>query len=159
MYSRFFSSFVVIIILICEENRKRFCTILFYLMSKAEKDFRKKMAPKRVFSSPTEERLYTKFSALKRNRKDLEVCKKEVLIEQERLEKFQKLFPDKVSQQENVLIETKAMVPDAENRLRSAIMDITDFLEKERDNLPTSDWISEVHPFLIEVQKDVRLVQ
>lgn len=113
----------------------------------------------KVFKDPLEKLLYNKVNTLKRNRKDLEVCKKEVLVEQERLEKFQKSFPDKVSQQENVLSETKVMVPDAENRLRSAIMDLSDFLEKERGTLTCEEEISEAHKLLTEAQKDLSFIE
>lgn len=113
----------------------------------------RKLAPrKRELENPLTKSLRIKNDTVKRTLKDLQYAKKEVLNEQERLDKFIGSFPDKVPQQENVLIETKAMVPDAENRLRIAMMDLSDFIDREEKNLDCEKILADAHSNLVDVR-------
>lgn len=93
------------------------------------------MPAKRAPEDPLTKAFKIKINSLKRTVKDLEFAKKEVVKEQERLDKFKSSDPDRVPQQENVLNEAKVMVPDAENRIRIAKNDLSDFIEKEGENI------------------------
>ncbi|ORC87383.1 tubulin binding cofactor A-like protein [Trypanosoma theileri] len=80
---------------------------------------------------PVMKNLRIKVSGLKRNIKDLEFAKKEVVRETTRLETIKQSDPDRVPQQQNVLEEAQMMVPHSENRIRTAIKDLRDFLNEE----------------------------
>ncbi|KAH9578813.1 Tubulin binding cofactor A [Trypanosoma melophagium] len=79
---------------------------------------------------PVMKALRIKVSGLKRNIKDLEFAKKEVVSETTRLETIKQNDPDRVQQQKNVLEEARMMVPHSENRVRTAIKDVKDFLNE-----------------------------
>ncbi|KEG08763.1 tubulin binding cofactor A-like protein [Trypanosoma grayi] len=91
---------------------------------------------------PTTKALRIKVSGLKRNLKDLEFAKKEVVRETERLESIKQNDPDRVKQQENVLGEAQMMIPHSENRVRAAIKDLKDFLQ-ENDTINRDDELVE----------------
>ncbi|KAG8341415.1 putative Tubulin binding cofactor A [Trypanosoma vivax] len=77
---------------------------------------------------PTTKALKIKINSLKRNLKDLEFSKKEVVQETNRLEKFRLSDSDKVKQQENVVAEAQMMISHSENRVRAAAKELRDFL-------------------------------
>lgn len=91
-----------------------------------------RFAAKSMQSEPSNVKaLRIKVNALRRTVKDLAFAEKEVDREMERLACIKETNPDRVPQQENVLNEAKMMVPHAENRIRSAVKEIRDFLEKD----------------------------
>lgn len=121
-------------------------------MSRSDQIPRKLEPTKRELENPLTRSLRIKSDTLKRTLKDLQYAKKEVVNEQERLDKFIVSNPDKVPQQENVLIETKAMVPDAENRLRIAMMDLSDFIDREEKNLDCEKILADAQSNLVDVR-------
>ncbi|EPY35663.1 tubulin binding protein cofactor A-like protein [Strigomonas culicis] len=90
---------------------------------------------------PNVKTLNIKINSLARTIKDLQYAKKEVETESKRLETFKTENQDRVSQQENVLKEAEMMVPHSENRIRSGIKDLSDYLEKERANIADEELI------------------
>ena len=75
--------------------------------------------------------LKIKTGILKRNIKDLAFTKAEVERETLRLNKVTADDPEKISQQNNVIQEAKMMIPLAENRVRTSLQDLKDFLATE----------------------------
>lgn len=75
--------------------------------------------------------LKVKTGTVTRNIKDLTFAKNEVLREEARLEKVRAEDPDKEQQQLNVIQEAKTMIPLAENRIRSALQDLKEYLATE----------------------------
>lgn len=80
---------------------------------------------------PAARSLRIKTSSLKRTVQDLVFAQKEVAQEEQRLETMRHDQSDRVKQQENVVNEAKIMVPDAANRIRSAMQDLRGYMEKE----------------------------
>ncbi|RNF10977.1 tubulin binding protein cofactor A-like protein [Trypanosoma rangeli] len=74
--------------------------------------------------------LKIKVNTLKRNMKDFEFAKKEVICETARLESIKRDNPERVNQQENVIGEAQMMVPHSENRVRAALKDLKEFLNE-----------------------------
>ncbi|RNF00010.1 tubulin binding protein cofactor A-like protein [Trypanosoma conorhini] len=74
--------------------------------------------------------LRIKVNTLKRNMKDLEFAKNEVIRETSRLESIKQDNPERVKQQENVIGEAQMMVPHSENRVRAALKDLKEFLNE-----------------------------
>ncbi|EAN83488.1 putative tubulin binding cofactor A-like protein [Trypanosoma cruzi] len=80
---------------------------------------------------PLVKSLRIKVNTLKRNLKDFEFAKKEVIRETSRLESIKENNPERVKQQEGVLGEAQMMVPHSENRVRTALKDLKEFLNEE----------------------------
>lgn len=124
-------------------------------MSEGETQPNKFASKKRQPEDPVIKGLKIKTNSLKRTVKDLEYAKKEVKNEQERLDKFKATAPDRVPQQENVLSEAKVMVPDTENRIRTAIKDLSDYLEKEGKKVEDEELLAQAQAALKEAQSAV----
>ncbi|KAJ9471253.1 hypothetical protein DIPPA_23533 [Diplonema papillatum] len=96
-----------------------------------------------------------KVSSLKRIQKDLTFAKKEVGQEEERLQKLLAApEPDdfRVRQQKQVILESKAMVPDAQNRLERAATDLEMFMSAETFGEDLQEQKAEAEALLIEVR-------
>lgn len=93
--------------------------------------------------APSVKQLRIKVGSLKRTTKDLRFAKKEVKQEEARLEAIKANDPDKISQQENVINEARMMVPHSENRIRSAVQDVCDYIEKEKANIDNEELLAE----------------
>lgn len=93
--------------------------------------------------TPGVKQLRIKVGSLKRTTKDLRFAKKEVAQEEARMETIKATDPDRAPQQENVIKEAKMMVPDSQNRIRSAIKDLCDYLEKEKADIADEELLAE----------------
>lgn len=100
-------------------------------------------------AEPTHDKQFRiKVGSLRRTTKDLRFARKEVAQEQARLETMRAENSDKVSQQENVIKEADMMIPHSQNRIRSSIKDVSDYLQKERANITDAELISEAEAVL-----------
>jgi tubulin-specific chaperone A len=84
-------------------------------------------APK-VQEDPLLKSVKVKTGTLKRNVKDLGFANAEVAREEARLEKITVEDPEKIQQQNNVIKESKMMIPLAENRIRTSLQELKDLL-------------------------------
>lgn len=96
--------------------------------------------------------LRIKVNGLKRNMKDLEFAKKEVVCETARLESIRDANPDRVKQQENVIAEAQMMIPHSENRVRAAIKDLQDFLDTHENDAEEGELMQDARTTLESAQ-------
>ncbi|CCW60347.1 unnamed protein product [Phytomonas sp. EM1] len=97
--------------------------------------------------------LRVKLNVLRRTMKDLTFARKEVKQEAERLEKIREKIPDRVSQQENVLNEAKMMVPHSTNRIRTALKDVSDYLNKEKECINDEELLTQAQSLFNEAEE------
>ncbi|ESL08280.1 tubulin binding protein cofactor A-like protein [Trypanosoma rangeli SC58] len=97
--------------------------------------------------------LKIKVNTLKRNMKDLEFAKKEVICETARLESIKQDNPERVNQQENVIGEAQMMVPHSENRVRAALKDLKEFLNERDLNDKDEELVRSAHQALEEGER------
>lgn len=97
--------------------------------------------------------LRIKTSILQRTLKDLEFAKKEVINEEERLKKIESSDKDRVPQQVNVLNEAKAMIPDAENRIRTAVADLTEYIKNNSEGTLDEEMLATARTALEQAEK------
>lgn len=84
--------------------------------------------PAKAPEDPVIKALKVKTGTLKRNLKDLAFAKAEVQREEQRMEKVAAEDPDKIMQQQNVIAESRMMIPLAENRIRTSLQDLKDYV-------------------------------
>lgn len=87
--------------------------------------------------------LKIKVNTVKRNIKDLQFARAEVITECKRLEDMKVANSDKVSQQELVVNQARMMLPHCENRLRSAMKDLQNYLDNNSKNISTTSAVDE----------------
>eukprot|EP00803_Ostreobium_quekettii_P001022 evm.model.scf_226EXC.3 EVM.evm.TU.scf_226EXC.3 scf_226EXC:22525-23518(+) len=101
--------------------------------------------------------LKVKTASVKRIRKELLYYEKEVVEEQEKVDKMKddNEDPHVLRQAENCLAETKAMVPDSKVRLDTAVADLktllgtlTDSLKGSEELLAAEEVLSEAEPLV-----------
>lgn len=86
--------------------------------------------PPKVRESEDEKNLRIRMNAVKRNAKDLEVTRREVVRERERLATMEEKGADRLTQQRNVVREGESMIPHTEGRLRAAVADLQALLDE-----------------------------
>lgn len=95
-------------------------------------------------SDPRLRQITIKTGVVKRLAKEKIVNKKEILAEQNRLEKFKKEGADShvTQKQEEVIQECLMMVPDGQRRLTKALEELTEFLKNEAELKETKEYIA-----------------
>lgn len=108
-----------------------------------------RFASKRAEAEPGPTKgLRIKVGVLKRIINDLTYAKADVIKEEERLAKIRASDPDRVPQQENVIEEVKRTVPETLNRMRAAVNDLTDYLEREKGAIQDQELLASAEAVL-----------